>query len=152
VREGLDLRLDPFDLSLEFRSNPFEFPFRLQPVHGVFLHRVLGSPNLRAVPRLDPPATFQFSFELVRGRNLRTPTPAHPNGGPRRVEPGLAGAGREAVDERFPEGPQLALEGILEHSVKRPPGFLGLVLNTHGGNLRLPSGPHGLPSDSASTH
>src|SRR5437870_1678709 len=227
VREGLDLRLDPFDLSLKFRSDPFEFPFRLQAVHGVFLHRVLGSPDLRAVPRLDPPESFQFSFELVRGRNLRTPAPAHPNWrasvegplpgddhvedaigirvlqraavrvqrqvddaeigavpvaledelalvqaypdalardarhlrgeenrrfredhvdqgiprpdllalqrGPRRLEPRLARAGCEAVDERFPENPQLALEGILEHPVKRPPGFLELVLNTHEG-------------------
>src|SRR2546425_262393 len=133
VREGLDLRLDPFDLSLEFRSHPFEFPFRLQAVHGVFLHRVLGSPDLRAVPRLDPPESFQFSFELVSGRNLRTPAPAHPNRGPRRLEPRRARPGREAVDERFPENPQLALEGILEHSVKRPPGFLELVLNTHEG-------------------
>src|SRR6266480_79012 len=82
VREGLDLRLDPFDLSLEFRSDPFEFPFRLEPVHGVLPHRVLGSPDLRAVPRLDPPKPFQFSFELVRGRNLRTPARAHPNRGP----------------------------------------------------------------------
>src|SRR5437879_5102101 len=227
VREGLDLRLDPFDLPLELRSDPFEFPFRLQAVHGVFLHRVLGSPDLRAVPRLDPPEPFQFSFELVRGRNLRTPRAGSPeprasvvgplpgdyhvedaisirvlqrvavrvqgqvddaeigavpvaledqlalvqaypdalardarhlcgeeNRGfredhvdqriprpdllalqrrPWRLEPRLARAGRETVDERFPENPQLALEGILEHSVKRPPGFLELVLNTHEG-------------------
>src|SRR2546423_4446558 len=82
VREGLDLRLDPFDLSLELRSDPFEFPFRLQPVHGAFHHCWLRSPDLRPVPPRDPPEPFQFSFELVRGRNLRTPAPAHPNRGP----------------------------------------------------------------------
>src|SRR5207302_312783 len=145
VREGFDLWLDPFDLSLEFRSDPFEFPFRLQAVHGVFLHRVLGSPDLRAIPRLDPPEPFQFSFELVRGEENRGFREDHVDQRiprpdllalqrrPRRLEPRLARAGREAVDERFPENPQLALEGILEHSAKRPPGFLELVLNTHEG-------------------
>src|SRR5205823_8695519 len=54
-------------------------------------------------------------------------------GGPRGLQPCLAGAGRESVDERFTKDAELPLERILQHAVKRAPCLLEFVLYAHGG-------------------
>src|SRR5207237_10489687 len=54
-------------------------------------------------------------------------------GGPRGLQPCLAGAGRESVDEGFTEDAELPLERILQHAVKRAPALLEFVLYAHGG-------------------
>src|SRR5437762_1094095 len=83
IREGLDLRLDPFDFDLQLGAQPLELPLRLQAVHRRTLHRLLGPSDFRAVSGLDLPEPFQLPFEFVRSRNFGPPTPGCPDlGGP----------------------------------------------------------------------
>src|SRR5439155_11512678 len=73
IREGLDLRLDPFDLDFQLGAQPLQLPLRLQPVHRRAFHRLLGPSDFRSVAGLDPSEPLQLPFEFVRGRNFGPP-------------------------------------------------------------------------------
>src|ERR1700704_3054162 len=87
IRQGPNLRLNPFDLSFQLRSQPLELPLGLEAVDRRPFHRLLSSPDLRPIAGFDLTKPLELPIELLPGNR------SNPRAGVTRAE---------ALSERSP--------------------------------------------------